>query len=404
MEKLKITPERDSNLSQNKNEVLYTLLNPLGENITSTNIMCKDYYQEIIAYLYHDYFLNETQYGFTVTERLDSLKNADTISIALKVTNGRVILSSDAMKNNLDRIKELLIEINATDIIDNYAVHECKDNYWVVTIHKNLHTTTYNISLLLKLLRGAMLSDLIEQPISSLLDSNAADLNSQFISSLMSKFHFLEKEKENWTFVARKKAVKEEIENINDNIDDPYMKTEIARFHNNTGIVYALGKVEIPSEYISILTYGTLRKGFGNHHFVKNAIYGGIVKLEPALSLTFPGEDHPKSSFLSLYELGYYPGLKVQFYDGYSEYRKLRLNGNKIIFEQYFVTKEELKRIDYLEGFRKEAPESGLYNKASFIQNGIKTYVYIYNHEVREDKLIISGDYKNKKFKEVEKV
>lgn len=115
-----------------------------------------------------------------------------------------------------------------------------------------------------------------------------------------------------------------------------------------------------------IAVYGSLRGGLGNHRLIANSTYVGTCETEAEYSL---------------YDLGYYPGLKK--------------NGNTAVtIEIYEVDNAIANSVDRLEGYSPDR-ESTFYDK-EFIDTPFgKAGIYIYVPSVREDHLVESGDWKS---------
>ena len=115
---------------------------------------------------------------------------------------------------------------------------------------------------------------------------------------------------------------------------------------------------------ILIATYGTLRKGFGNHRLLKNAKYLGTFNSEP---------------LYNLHDLGGFPGLKH--------------NGNtSVVMEVYKVTPEEAYNVDCLEGYNPNEKPT-FYDKEIIETPFGKAGVYIYVDSLDDCPLVESGDY-----------
>ena len=115
---------------------------------------------------------------------------------------------------------------------------------------------------------------------------------------------------------------------------------------------------------ILIATYGTLRKGFGNHRLIKDAEYKGTFNTEP---------------IYNLHDLGGFPGLK---------------NGGKtsVVMEVYAVNEEEAKWVDSLEGYHPDVKPT-FYDKEFIDTPWGKAGVYIYVNNLDRAPLVESGDY-----------
>lgn len=102
-----------------------------------------------------------------------------------------------------------------------------------------------------------------------------------------------------------------------------------------------------------IYVYGTLR-----HNPPKGTIH------------TFPG---------SIYKVSSYPGLKLG--EGHED--------NHFICERLEATDEQLERLDMYEGYEEEYPEHSLFIRQNFSDG----FIYVYNGDVSESRLIAGGDW-----------
>jgi len=117
-----------------------------------------------------------------------------------------------------------------------------------------------------------------------------------------------------------------------------------------------------------VFVYGTLRKGEGNHHYLKEA------------------EQIEKRAWVygKLYDTGYgYPGLIPD-------------PRCKVFGEIFLIDDEEFKKLDLLEDY-KEGAADNLYTRMIYQVHGEKeghhAWVYIYEQKVNENMLIESGDW-----------
>lgn len=116
-----------------------------------------------------------------------------------------------------------------------------------------------------------------------------------------------------------------------------------------------------------VCVYGSLRQELGNNPVIQSPStkYLGDFKSEPVYGL---------------YDLGYYPGLKE--------------NGNtSVTMEVFSVDDEVARRVDGLEGYHPDR-EATFYDKKTIDTPWGEASVYIYVPNVREDKLVESGDWK----------
>lgn len=102
-----------------------------------------------------------------------------------------------------------------------------------------------------------------------------------------------------------------------------------------------------------VAVYGTLKRGLANHHLLQLAHYLGSDCLHA----------------ITLYDLGPYPGAKIEASDG-------------IDIEVFAVTQEQLIALDELEEYNRQSPELGMYNRVQLQTCYGLAWVYIYNPAV----------------------
>jgi len=96
--------------------------------------------------------------------------------------------------------------------------------------------------------------------------------------------------------------------------------------------------------------YGTLKKGFGNHHFMRNSTFVGTTRIE--------GFD--------MYSVtGYFPGI-------------IRGSGS-IEAEVYDVPAEDVPNIDSLEAYRAYSPETSMYLRETVASEFGNVAIYVWN-------------------------
>lgn len=113
--------------------------------------------------------------------------------------------------------------------------------------------------------------------------------------------------------------------------------------------------------------YGTLKRGYGNNR---------IFQMSPTAEFIEEAVTEPK---FNLYHLGGFPGVTEK--------------GNTAVHgEIWAVSDEETKRrLDALEGYRKESPKAGLYDKKIIDVNNKKVNIYLINSYYNERNKIESG-------------
>lgn len=116
------------------------------------------------------------------------------------------------------------------------------------------------------------------------------------------------------------------------------------------------------SHYVAV--YGTLKRGYSNHRLLVRA--------------RFLGTDHLRS--IVLFDLGPYPGARKGPSQG-------------VLVEVYEVGNAGLARLDALEGYNAEMPESGLYTRQRLATRYGWAWVYLYNRSVRGCRRISHGSW-----------
>lgn len=129
-----------------------------------------------------------------------------------------------------------------------------------------------------------------------------------------------------------------------------------------------------------LFVYGTLRKGER----------ADLDKSASQFSVSFIGKTFVNGL---LYHLGGFPGLKL-----FPELQGA-FNGDmpKVAGESYFVKDASIGALlDAYEGYRSADPKGGLYDREQVEDAfGRTLWVYTYNHPVRDDQLIETGDWQN---------
>jgi len=118
------------------------------------------------------------------------------------------------------------------------------------------------------------------------------------------------------------------------------------------------------SEKIRVAVYGTLKQNQSNHWLLADQERCGEFQCD----------------LITLYDLGLFPAAKLSNSDG-------------VRVEVYEVDDETFARLDKLEGFNSESPESGLYNRIQIQTPFGQAWLYIYNHDVSGYPEIRSGEW-----------
>jgi gamma-glutamylcyclotransferase (GGCT)/AIG2-like uncharacterized protein YtfP len=116
-----------------------------------------------------------------------------------------------------------------------------------------------------------------------------------------------------------------------------------------------------------VAVYGTLKEGCSNHELLDDA--------------EFIGEDWLFD--FTLYDLGPYPAIK-------------RGNSDGVFVEVYRITKSQLYRLDQLEGYFYSRPEESLYIRVKTESSYGDSWIYLYNKDVDQKRIITSGYWKYK--------
>lgn len=113
-----------------------------------------------------------------------------------------------------------------------------------------------------------------------------------------------------------------------------------------------------------VAVYGTLKQSQLNHSLLADQERCGEFQCD----------------LITLYDLGPFPAAKLSNSDG-------------ILVEVYELDDLTFARLDELEGFNSESPESGLYNRIQIQTPFGQAWLYIYNHDVSGYPEIRSGEW-----------
>lgn len=113
-----------------------------------------------------------------------------------------------------------------------------------------------------------------------------------------------------------------------------------------------------------VAVYGTLKRGYPNHHWLHDA--------------TLLGQDHLID--ITLYNLDAYPGAKLETSSG-------------CIVEIYAISANQLARLDTLEGYMPMAPKVGLYDRMVLSTRYGDAWCYLYNAKVAPEARLTSGEW-----------
>jgi gamma-glutamylcyclotransferase (GGCT)/AIG2-like uncharacterized protein YtfP len=121
---------------------------------------------------------------------------------------------------------------------------------------------------------------------------------------------------------------------------------------------------------INILTYGTLRKGYGNHHYMENSKFIGKGKTVNKYQMSASG-----IPFV-------HPDIPL----------------HNVVVEVYEVTEEQLPFIDRLEGYDPNNHEKSWYKRTPIpvkLDDGKEITASIYFNDEIGSTIVESGDYKD---------
>lgn len=113
-----------------------------------------------------------------------------------------------------------------------------------------------------------------------------------------------------------------------------------------------------------VAVYGTLKRGYSNHHLLDKACYIGPDTL----------------TSLTLYDLGPYPGALAKPSTGVS-------------VEVYAINEPLLAMLDELEGYDPGADKASLYQRRKIQTRHGLAWVYLYNRPVRSRQRIADGSW-----------
>lgn len=114
-----------------------------------------------------------------------------------------------------------------------------------------------------------------------------------------------------------------------------------------------------------VAVYGSLRKSLSNHRVLDGAKYLGNYESEP---------------IFSMFDVGMYPAIKE--------------SGNtSIILEIYRIDENILKRLDILEGYDPEDPDSCYYVRTTINTPFGESFIYTFPHDTSYYKQVQNGDW-----------
>lgn len=113
-----------------------------------------------------------------------------------------------------------------------------------------------------------------------------------------------------------------------------------------------------------VAVYGTLKRGFSNHHIMGEA--------------QFLGEDILKQ--ITLYDLGPYPGAVL-------------VDSHGIEVEVFSLNTSQLTLLDMLEEYDQEDPADSLYTRMQLVTRFGPAWVYLYQGKVEGHRRLESGSW-----------
>ena len=117
-----------------------------------------------------------------------------------------------------------------------------------------------------------------------------------------------------------------------------------------------------------VVVYGTLRKGYGNHHLLETSSFLGNCLTKDKYSMFASG---------------------IPFVNK-------KINKTQIVGEVYEVTEPVLRRLDMLEGYSPEDHENSWYKREEIpvvMEDQSETNAFIYFNNVETGTEVESGDY-----------
>lgn len=350
MRKIDWIEENLRDLNQNSNYMLYGLINN-NSVIGYGFITCKDYFNEMFSYILHNKFKDNSQYGMTIGTWLDVFKDGrETFEIGIKVNSKYPLAPINSLETTLDYIntfKTDLANAGHTEFSEGFTA-ELTEDCIVLTINKSICNYTFRLSLLLGVVRDVM---------NITGEINYNKLNGYPNMNVLLLLNLLEEEKK---FLSL------------DKFEDISICHNSSGFRNSVNVTISKHKLEY------VYVYGTLRKGLYNHYLLQDSMYIATKELD---RLAYTGK------YMELINLGGFPGIILS--NLVQEDYKRAKEAKPIIVECYLVNQQTMSRLDSLEGYRKNTPTEGMYNKVQI--NG-KFNIYTYNGG-NNGRIIECGDY-----------
>lgn len=122
--------------------------------------------------------------------------------------------------------------------------------------------------------------------------------------------------------------------------------------------------MSIPQFKHRVAVYGTLKRGFSNHHLLQHADYLGEAVLTD----------------ITLYDLGWFPAARLEPSRG-------------VRVEVFDIDESTLEALDQLEGYHSWQPEHSFYQRHQLSTPLGMVWVYIYNRPVQGLEVITKGEW-----------
>ena len=123
-----------------------------------------------------------------------------------------------------------------------------------------------------------------------------------------------------------------------------------------------------------VFVYGSLLKGLGNHRLLEESTLIGTTRSPQGFNMV---------------DLGAFPGVLVDE----------KITEGTVIGEVYEVDETTMRRLDGLEGYNRDYPERGMYDKKLITTEFGEAFIYTYNsHFSGSTKFVENGDWKTHYF------
>lgn len=337
MRNIKWKKDNPTYLIQNPHNISISLIT--NEELYYSNVTCKDYYQELMAYLLENKFGDKSQYGFLInTKYYEQFQNQEYYEFAFwSNTLGIQNKDFDNVNNWINTLIEKFPYFENKISIEK-AVRSNDKPIIILKLASDIIKVYYRLSFVLGAIRNVLYI-----PINKNNPKNWFDFDLLKIADQYSHLYNCS-------------------------------ELDISDFHNKSGIHSFIEKLIVTNSLFRVAVYGTLKKDLRNNFLLNDATF--LYKAHKPIA--------HNNKFAQIYQTGFnFPGIKFT--------RKTPVS---IEYEVYLVNADQLKRLDQLEGYYKNNIENSLYVRLEIRLDYQPTNIYVYNKNLKGKRIVAGGIFK----------